>query len=74
MDDGLKSMKNPEEAIALITNSQKLCTKAGLRLHKFVSNSKEVIEAIPSEDRAKGLQDLDLNHDPLPAERTLGII
>ena len=74
VDDGLKSMKNPEEAIALIENSQKLCTKAGLRLHKFVSNSKEVIEAIPSEDRAKGLQDLDLNHDSLPAERTLGII
>ena len=74
VDDGLKSMKNPEEVIALIKNSQKLCTKAGLRLHKFMSNSKEVIEAIPSEDRAKGLQDLDRNHDPLPAERTLGII
>ena len=44
VDDGLKSMKNPEEDIALIKNSQKLCTKAGLR------------------------------HDPLLAERTLGII
>ena len=40
VDDGLKSVKNPDEAIVLIKNSQKLCTKAGLRLHKFVSGSK----------------------------------
>ena len=42
--------------------------KAGLRLHKFSSNKKEVIQAVPPEDRAKGLQELDLMRDPLPID------
>ena len=49
-----------------------MCAKAGIRLHKFVSNTKEVLKAIPPEDRASGLQDLDLKFDQLPIERTLG--
>ena len=74
VDDGLKSMSEPSAAVTLIKNSKMLCEKAGLRLHKFVSNSKEVIQAIPSNDQAKGLQDLDLKRDPLPVEQTLGIV
>ena len=46
-----------------------MCAKAGIRLHKFVSNTKEVLKAIPPEDRASGLQDLDLKFDQLPIER-----
>ena len=49
-------------------------SKAGLRLHKFSSNKKEVIQAVALEDCAKGLQELDLVCDPLPIERTLGIM
>ena len=51
-----------------------MCAKAGIRLHKFVGNTKEVLEAIPPEDRATGLQDLDLKFDQLPIERMLGIM
>lgn len=45
-----------------------MCARSGLRLHKFISNPKEVIESIPPEARAKKLKDLDL-----PMERALGV-
>ena len=51
-----------------------MCAKAGIRLHKFISNTKEVLEIIPPEDRAEGLQDLDLKFDKLPIERTLSVM
>ena len=50
-----------------------MCEKGSLHLHKFISNSKAVIEHIPHEDCAKGIKDLDLLHDKLPVERALGI-
>ncbi len=45
----------------------------GLRLHKFTSNSKDVIAAIPREDHATTLKNLDLHTDCLPVERALGV-
>ena len=74
VDNGLKSLSTPDAAIKLIQNNQAMCAKAGIRLHKFVSNMKEVLEAISPEDRAEGLQDLELKFDQLPVERTLGIM
>ena len=66
IDDGLKSVKDVDTAIELIQKTQGMCAKAGLKLHKFSSNKKEVIQAVAPEDCAKGLQDLDLTRDPLP--------
>ena len=74
VDDGLKSVKTASAATRLIQNSQAMCAKAGIRLQRFISNTKEVLEAIPPEDRAEGLQDLHLKFDKLPIERTLGVI
>lgn len=74
VDDGLKSLSTVPTTTRLIQNSQAMCAKAGIHLHKFVSNTKEVLKAIPLEDRAVGLQDLDLKFDQLPIERTLGIM
>ena len=74
VDDGLKSLSTVSATTKLIQNSQAMCAKAGIRLHKFVSNTKEVLKAIPPEDRASGLQDLDLKFDQLPIERTLGVM
>lgn len=42
-------------------------------MHKFISNFKEVIEAIPVEDRAEGIQKIDMDKDALPVERALGV-
>ena len=64
VDDGLKSVKRVHTTIDLIKNCQAMCARAGLRLHKFSSNKKEVIQAVPPEDHAKGLQELDLMRDP----------
>ena len=50
-----------------------MCSKGGFRLHKFVSNSKEVIRRIPEQDRADGVKELDVDLDSLPLERALGV-
>ena len=42
VDDGVKSVTNVNEAVTLIKASQGICTKAGLKLHKIVSNSRDV--------------------------------
>ena len=50
VDDGLKSVTSIPDAIPLIEDTKELCRRGGLRLHKFTSNFKEVIEAIPEID------------------------
>ena len=73
VDDGLTSLPTTDEAINLIKKTRELCSRGGLRLHKFVSNSKAVINAVAPEDRAQSIKDLDLRHDILPIERALGV-
>ena len=72
VDDGLTSVPTVPEAIKLIEDSQALCMSAKLRLHKFSSNRKDVLEALPKDDRTKDLKDLDFRHDALPIQRSLG--
>ena len=73
VDDGLKSVPTVAEAIKLIESTRKLCAKGELRLHKFSSNSREILETIPEDERAKGLKNLDLHQSSLPMERALGV-
>lgn len=51
-----------------------LCRNSCLRLHKFVSNSKDVLKCISLENRAKGLTGIDIQEDKLLVERTLGVL
>lgn len=74
VDDGIKSVATIDEAVSLLKASRDICEKAGLRLHKLMSNKKEVLQEFPVDDRAKGLANLDLDIDPLPVERALGIV
>lgn len=46
-----------------------MCRRGGFNLHKFISNSKDVIESIPVADRAEGIKNIDLDHEALPMER-----
>ncbi|XP_038063112.1 uncharacterized protein LOC119733815 [Patiria miniata] len=71
VDDGLISVPTKEEAINMIQKTKDLCNRGGLRLHKFISNSLEVISAVAPGDRAKGIKDLDLRSDSIPVERAL---
>ena len=52
VDDGLKSVSTPTNAIDLIQKTKTLCKKGGFRLHKIISNNKEVIEATPPKERS----------------------
>ena len=72
VDDGLKSMATVPEAVSLIHNAKDMLAEGGLRLHKFVSNSKEVLKTVAPEDRTPHLKNLDFTEDHLPIERTLG--
>ena len=73
VDDGLTSLPATQGATDLVKSAQATLATANLRLHKVVSNSVEVMEAFPAEDRAKDVRDLDLRHDSLPAQRSLGV-
>ena len=53
VDDGLTSVETIDEATKLIEEARMMCAKGNLRLHKFISNSREVMEAIPHSERAK---------------------
>ena len=71
VDDVLKSVPTPEQAIHLASDLVKLLKEGGFCLTKFTSNSREVLQSIPSELRASPNLDLDL--DQLPTERALGV-
>ena len=73
VDDALKGTETEDEAKRLVKEAQEVCARGGLRLHKFISNSREVMETIPAADRAAGVKDVDLGSDALPTERALGI-
>ena len=66
VDDGLKSVPTVEKAVELVRSVKEMCRRGGFNVHKFVSNSKEVIQSIPVEDRAEDIKKLDLDQDILP--------
>jgi len=72
VDDGVTSLQSVEEAVRLIRESRELCAQGNLHLHKFVTNDLTVMESIPLSERATEIQEVDLNSDKLPVERTLG--
>ena len=68
VDDGCV---NIDEAIRLVENARKLCQKANIRLHKFISNSKPVMETIPVSERTCKVSATELPTDTI--ERILGV-
>ena len=73
VDDGLKSVESADEAVDLIESVKEMCKRGGFNLHKFSSNSKQVLQQIPQEDRTELIKNLDLGRDTLPTERALGL-
>ncbi|XP_078364035.1 uncharacterized protein LOC144648306 [Oculina patagonica] len=73
VDDGLVSRPTAAETIELVRATQAALGTANLKLHKVVSNSVTVMEAFPADDLAKDIRSLDLRHDELPAQRSLGV-
>ncbi|XP_041422759.1 uncharacterized protein LOC108719567 isoform X1 [Xenopus laevis] len=73
VDDGLISLESTESAIQLVKESQELCARGNLRLHKFISNNREVLESISDSERASTMKNVDLNYDHLPVQNVLGL-
>ena len=69
----LKSVPTTASVVELVKNVKAMCHQGGFNLHKFLSNSKEVIKSIPESDRTEGVKEIDLDLDKLPLERTLGV-
>ena len=73
VDDGLKSASTVSDAVEIIQKGTEMCKPAGFRLHKFSSNSKDVLQAIPPDERSKEVKEIDLKNAMLPPERVLGV-
>lgn len=50
VDDGLKSVEEPTEAVDLLRRTQALLATANLHLQKIASNLPEATQAFPIED------------------------
>jgi len=74
VDDCLRAVDSEEEAIDLVQGLSELLSKAGFKLKKWISNSKEVMKAIPPEERAATVVTVDLDTGDLPADRMLGVL
>ena len=74
VDDGLRSVRNEEDAISLVRRTVELCSKRGVRLHKFVSNSDELMKSLPETECASKNHLLSLDLEEYPTERVLGIL
>ena len=70
VDDCLKSMPTVQYAIEPTSQLREMLDRGGFRLTKWISNSKDVLLAIPECERAASVKSLDL--DGL-TERALGI-
>ena len=74
VDDSLISVSSVKEAIDLLQNSRDLYARAGLKLHKFVSNKLEVLECLPELDKATFFKSFYIRTDSLPLERALKVV
>jgi hypothetical protein len=73
VDDCLRAEQDERIAIERIENVTRMCARGGFQLTKFTSNKRQVLEAIPEDERAKELNSIDLGGDHLPIERALGV-
>ncbi len=73
VDDGITSIQSIDDGVKLIKDAQEICCKGGLRLHKFLSNSRKLMETVKPCDRGQILLGVDMSLTALPVERTLGI-
>lgn len=72
VDDGIISVNTIEEAQQLVTQTTEACQKGNLRLHKFVSNSADLLKKIPKSEHATQ-PEIKLLKTEAEMHRTLGI-
>jgi hypothetical protein len=72
MDDLLKSASSVQDALTLRKDLTAVLCEGGFKLTKWISNNRQVVEAIPADERAETFKDLDVGK--LQTERALGIL
>ena len=74
VDDCLVSVAEKDAAIRLQSQLCQLLQKGGFRLTKWISNNRDVLQAVPGEERATQLKSSNLELGAsLPVERALGV-
>ncbi|CAM1309483.1 Uncharacterised protein r2_g1968 [Pycnogonum litorale] len=75
MDDGLTSVASEIEAVEVVKNARNMCKMGGFKLHKFISNNKNVLKTIPNDEQSEGFKIKNLYPDEknCQIERALGI-
>lgn len=73
VDDGVRSVQTSQNAIHLSKETRELYAMGGLRLHKFVSNDRNVLESIQLSEGATNASNMDLSFDDLPLQRAFRI-
>ena len=71
IDDLCDSRDDPREIKDLVTQSSEIFSKAKMDIKKWMTNCREVLAAIPSEDIATNVTNI--LDDKLPAAKTLGL-
>nr|XP_055065256.1 uncharacterized protein LOC129447515 [Misgurnus anguillicaudatus] len=57
----------------MVKDLSTVCSRGGLQLSKWMSNSRMVLASVPEEHLSKSTKDLNLDKDNLPVERALGL-
>lgn len=73
VDDGVTSVSSTQEAQELIRAATEICSKANIRLHKFLSNEKDVLSSVAQSERGECARSINILQDKLPSDRTLGM-
>ena len=67
-------VKNVSTAVKLIQDVSKMCSNGGFCLTTFISNGLQVLSSIPTEDRRRGVKNVNISDEvDLPTEKPLGI-
>ena len=62
VDDCLKSLPDEQRAVEHVGSLCTLLSRGGFKLTKWVSNSRDVLQAIPEKERAKDIKDMFSQH------------
>lgn len=73
VDDCLKSTQTIEEAIKLIQELRVLLQSGGFHLTKFIGNSAEMLQSLPSSELSPSLKEINLGTGEIPSQKTLGV-
>lgn len=73
IDDGLISIDWAKEVVQLIKEPQEICAKGKLHLHKFVSNTREVLDTISERENASVVNNVKLNYSEVPMQSVIGV-